>query len=215
MATPQTDIDELVQSEKRRIKKPSSSNTASGRYPSVLSNLEAAVNGYSNGFKEAEEYASVNVTNIQSVKSFMDYLSEKPSNGNDFEVPTASSLGSWNVVSPPVEELPKITKELEKPKSQPVVKNTPPPRAQEEIKPTIFKKREKEKLNPPSPGTPPRAQTAPPRRGGGIFGNRRRTISTNLRNNIERVGTGGSRARNIFQRISLGRPSFAQLIGRL
>ena len=215
MATPQTDIDELVQSEKRRIKKPSSSNTASGRYPSVLSNLEAAVNGYSNGFKEAEEYASVNVTNIQSVKSFMDYLSEKTSNGNDFEVPTASSLGSWNVVSPPVEELPKITKELEKPKSQPVVKNTPPPRAQEEIKPTIFKKREKEKLNPPSPGTPPRAQTAPPRRGGGIFGNRRRTISTNLRNNIERVGTGGSRARNIFQRITLDRPSFAQLIGRL
>jgi len=214
MATPQTDIDELVQSEKRRIKKPSSSNTASGRYPSVLSNLESAVNGYSNGFKEAEGYASVNVTNIQSVKSFMDYLSEKPSNGNDFEVPPASSLGSWNVVSPPVEELPKITKELEKPKAQPVVKNTPPPKAQEEIKPTIFKKREKEKLNPPSAGAPPRFPR-PPRRGIGIFGNRRRTISNNARNNIERVGRGGSRARSIFERISLGRPSFAQLIGRL
>lgn len=202
MATPQKDINELVQSEKRKVTKPASAGTASARYPDVLSNLESALKGYSNGFKEGEDYASVSVRNIQSLSSFMNYLSDKPVNGNDFTVPPASSLGSWTVNKPTYESLPKITEELQKPKSQPSVPPAQPPKFSGK-KPKVIEKEVREKLNPPSPGTPPMAESSPPPRGSSP---RRRLLGRRV---------GGGRVRDIFDRISFGRPSFAQLIRRL
>lgn len=202
MATPQKDINELVQSEKRKVTKPSSAGTASARYPDVLSNLESALKGYSNNFKEGEDYASVSVRNIQSLSSFMNYLSDKPINGNDFSVPPASSLGSWTVNNPPAKSIPKITEELKKPKSQPSVPPTQPPKFSGK-KPKVIEKEEREKSNPPSAGAPPMAESSPPPRGRSVFG--RRLLEPR----------GGGRIRSIFDRISFGRPSFAQLIRRL
>lgn len=211
MATPQKDINELVQSEKRRVTKPSSAGTASARYPDVLSNLESTLKGYSNGFKEGEEYASVSVRNIQSLSSFMNYLSEKPANGNDFTVPPASSLGSWTVSKPPAESLPKITEELKKPKSQPSVPSTKPPKFSGK-KPKVIEKEVREKLNPPSPGTPPMADSSPPPRSrpsNRFFTDAAESVFGKFRDQR------GGRVRSIFDRISKGRPSFAQLIRRL
>lgn len=102
----------------------------SARYTSVLENTLKAVQDFwkNKDFVDGEKYAEVvvnkNISNIQDVSFFMNYLAEK-----DDILKPAEELGNWQLITGQSQGV--NIKELENPKTQPSAAQAPPPSSDE------------------------------------------------------------------------------------